>query len=581
MWCPNKETFNEAGPGAAFVVARWHELFDEFTPDTFHPKLYNLPGLVAEATMIGELQENHDAWNKHLKQVQMELSERLTKGVERTDCSPRHFTMLETMSKATSPAEVVGIGRVLNLEGFRDHLENRVRSQFRDLNIEAAADRKEDTDSLLTILATHAFRKGCSSEDTRNLIDGLAQRSTSMKDLILGTMPEQPSFFDCIVAIRAMDERTETAVRAVCDNMNVTRARANIPGLPSEDGLVFLRRATSGLREAYAVESFKADIREGLNLLALYQQTAAPAILEDAWIIEPEGARLVQSRSPSFKNLHPRRNSVQLADKAAAALTDLQDEPAIRSALDLHNLALSMTDHRLRLVNLWSALECLASLVEGDSIISRVERMVCPILAWRKPEKIVRYLAISIHFWLKNNPDLDRRDLPFGLGYNESVAPERILALLAEPENSNGIRALMNLVSAHPLLLYRVHQAWKLVHDPNGLHKDLSSSSKRLGWHLWRIYRARNLLVHQGVEPECLPQLANHLQQYLSWTLSRLLHGLTFGRDWTARDSWHFWKAKSDHLISSLATAPHLLVMEDLFPEELRQPGSAVYPATQ
>ncbi len=204
-----------------------------------------------------------------------------------------------------------------------------------------------------------------------------------------------------------------------------------------------------------------------------------------------------------------------------------------------------------------------------------------PILAWRKPEKIVRYLAISIHLWLKNNPELDRTNLPFGLGYNESVAPERILALLSEPEDSTGIRALMNLVSGHPLLLYRVTQAWKLVHDPNSLHKDLSSSSKRLGWHLWRIYRARNLLVHQGVEPECLPQLANHLQQYLSWTLSRLLHGLTFGRDWTARDSWHFWKSKSDHLISSLATAPHLLVMEDLFPEELRQPDKAVYPVVR
>jgi hypothetical protein len=577
VWCPNKLIFDDAGPGAAFVVARWHELFDEFTPDTFHPKLYNLPGLVAEATMIGELQEIHDAWNKHLKQVQAELSERLAKGVERTACPPRHFGMLETLNKATSPAEVVGIGRVLKLEGFRDHLENRVRNQFRDLNIETAADRKEDTDALLTILATHAFRKGCSSEDTGNLIESLTGEGTSVKDLILGTMPEQPSFFDCIVAIRAKDERTETAIRAVCDNLNVTRAKANTPGLTGEGGLVFLRRATSGLREADAVESFKSDIREGLNLLALYQQTAAPAILEEAWIMVAEGARPVQSRSPSFRNLHPRRNSVQLADKAAAALTGSRDEPAIRSALDLHNLALSMTDHRLRLVNLWSALECLASLVEGDSIISRVERMVCPILAWRKPEKIVRYLAISIHLWLKNNPDIDRTNLPFGLGYNESVAPERILALLAEQENSTGIRALMNLVSGHPLLLYRVNQAWKLVHDPTCLHKDLSSSSKRLGWHLWRIYRARNLLVHQGVEPECLPQLANHLQQYLSWTLSRLLHGLTFGRDWTAGDSWHFWKSKSDHLMSSLATAPHLLVMEDLFPEELRKPGERIY----
>lgn len=578
MWCPNKQTFDDAGPGRAFVVARWHELFDEFTPDTFHPKLFNLAGLLAESTMIGELQANHDAWNKHLKQVQAELSERISKGGERDSCSPRHLAMLETLAKAATPAEVVGIGRVLELEGLRDQLENRVRIQFRDLDIGTANDRKENTDSLLTILATHAFRKGCSSEDSQSLIDSLSGEELSVRDSILDTMPEQRTSFNCIVAIRAKDEQTETAIRAVCDNLNVARVSPNIPGLPVEGDFIYLRRETPGLREADAVESFKADIREGLNLLALYQQIAAPAIHGDAWIMESEGARQVQSRSPSFRNLHPRRNSVQLADKAAAALAGSKDEPAIRSALDLHNLALSMTDHRLRLVNLWSALECLASLIEGDSIISRVERMVCPILAWRKPEKIVRYLAISIHFWLKNNPELNRSNLPFGLGYNESVAPERILALLAEPENSTGIRALMNLVSGHPLLLYRVNQAWKLIHDPSCLYKDLSSSSKRLGWHLWRIYRARNLLVHQGVEPECLPQLANHLQQYLSWTLSRLLHGLTFGPNWTARDSWFFWKSKSDHLISCLATSPHLLIMEDLFPEELRQPGEVVYP---
>jgi hypothetical protein len=267
---------------------------------------------------------------------------------------------------------------------------------------------------------------------------------------------------------------------------------------------------------------------------------------------------------------------VKLADLAAAALTG-RKEPAIRAALDLHNLALSMTDHRLRLVNLWSALECLASVLDGDSIISRVERLVVPILTWRKIEKVVRYLAISIHFWLRENPALDRKSLPFGLGHNDSVAPEQILTLLTEPEKSPGIMALLNLVSGHPLLCYRIHRAWDLFHDPRSLQANLNRSERSLGWHLWRIYRARNLLVHQGIEPPCLPQLANHLQQYFSWTLSRLLHGITLGTEWTARDSWHYWKSKSDHVTDSLSTQAGVLRVGDMFPEVLLSPEFPVW----
>ncbi|MDQ8209827.1 hypothetical protein QEH52_20070, partial [Coraliomargarita sp. SDUM461003] len=136
-------------------------------------------------------------------------------------------------------------------------------------------------------------------------------------------------------------------------------------------------------------------------------------------------------------------------------------------------------------------------------------------------DKVVRYLSISIHYWLKNNPTIDRSSLPFKLGYKDAVHPEQILKLMCEPKGSAGIVKLLEVVAKHPLLLYRVNEAWKIFHNPVTLQRDLERSSKRLTWHLWRIYRARNLLVHQGVEHDCLPQLSNHLQQYFSWTLSR------------------------------------------------------------
>lgn len=150
--------------------------------------------------------------------------------------------------------------------------------------------------------------------------------------------------------------------------------------------------------------------------------------------------------------------------------------------------------------------------------------------------------------------------------------------MLCEPKDSVGIRKLLGVVGKHPLLLYRVNRAWEIFHDPVKLRTDLGRSSERLTWHLWRIYRARNLLVHQGVEHDCLPQLSNHLQQYFSWTLSRILHGLTIGSQWTARDSWYYWKSKSDHVVESLGRNSQCLLMEDMFPEELSHPEAVVWP---
>ena len=110
MWCPNVKEFVGVESGAAFRACRWHELFDEFTPDSFHPRLFSLSSLVDEATTIGELHEDQDAWMKHLKHVQNEIDERLQTGLERSICLPRASRDAGAVAQSGFGFEVVGIG---------------------------------------------------------------------------------------------------------------------------------------------------------------------------------------------------------------------------------------------------------------------------------------------------------------------------------------------------------------------------------------------------------------------------------------------------------------------------------------
>ncbi|MCX6865251.1 MAG: hypothetical protein NTV46_03345 [Verrucomicrobia bacterium] len=74
-----------------------------------------------------------------------------------------------------------------------------------------------------------------------------------------------------------------------------------------------------------------------------------------------------------------------------------------------------------------------------------------------------------------------------------------------------------------------------------------------------------------------LPSLVTEVVDF-SWTLSRLLHGLTLGPVWTAKDSWYFWKSKSDHVLDSLVRQPQVLRVKDMFPEDLQSPEYLVWP---
>ena len=257
-------------------------------------------------------------------------------------------------------------------------------------------------------------------------------------------------------------------------------------------------------------------------------------------------------------------------------------EPSIFAALDLHNAALSTADHRFRLVNLWSALECLTAVLEGDSIINRVLKVAPPLLAWRNIDKLTRYLGISLHDWIKKNPDLDIATLPFALGYNKNVPPERLLKILTQPKDSPDLVKLLAFTADHPLLLFRLTKAWEQFASPKEVRLRMDRSQQRIGWHLYRIYRARNLLIHQGIAVECMPQMADHLQHYVSWLMGRMIQALGFGRHWTLRDAWNYWGTKADYVKQSLPNkdgeSSHFgLVMEDVFTRKLRESKHSIW----
>ena len=579
MWCPHRQTFANQSKGAAFAALRWHELFSGQTPDLFHPSLFNLTGLLKEAQFIGELIPRHDAWKKQLFFVREEIGSRKL-SLEARVLTQRQKQMLDRIcDNQVSPQEATGLARLLLLEDLETQINDQLANDLRNLNFSLIGEKKSQGDDILRHAATVAYRKGGVLLEEQSIRSAIAGGDEGVRKLLdLGGLL-QPGEFDCVVGIMGLDENQLNELRKVCDHREATdaariyKAGTHLQGLPTDVECGWLSGKVKAENATMAVEQFKERIRNGMNVMALFYQRPAKALHPSGWIIVQGNAREVPSRDTVLRNHNARGRALDLADTAMKNLAGVV-EPSIFAALDLHNAALSTADHRFRLVNLWSALECLTAVLEGDSIINRVLRVAPPLLAWRNIDKLTRYLGISLHHWIKGNPDLDTATLPFSLGYNKNVPPERLLKVLTQPQGSSSMVKLLAFTSDHPLLVFRMTKAWKQFTSPKAVRLGMDQSQQRIRWHLYRIYRARNLLIHQGIAVDCMPQMADHLQHYVSWLIGRMVQALGFSREWKLRDAWNYWGVKADYVIQSLPTregeSTHLgLVMEDVFTGKL------------
>jgi hypothetical protein len=150
------------------------------------------------------------------------------------------------------------------------------------------------------------------------------------------------------------------------------------------------------------------------------------------------------------------------------------------------------------------------------------------------------------------------------------VTAEEVLLALATPLDHPDTTTLYAALDRHPLVKNRVYTLRRRFADPKALLKDLRVSSERTAWHLARIYRARNLIVHEGYEDPVVPHLVDNLQYYLSLTLSRILHGMSSHLEWDVTDSIVHWRNKNSYVMQLLDETPAALQVRDFFPITVR-----------
>lgn len=236
--------------------------------------------------------------------------------------------------------------------------------------------------------------------------------------------------------------------------------------------------------------------------------------------------------------LRPRRDPMHreeecsdqvLPDRIARSLqalggphSDSNSAHRILSALGLHASAVRSDEPSVQLLSLWSALESLLPASGDGARIVDIRERLSPALSISYPLKLLRHLHESLlHCAPKELDEALKGVSP------ESAGLHRLALLLYDVSHKPALERLVERLSFNPLLRYRLYLLWKSLASPSDIRSLIKDHEQRVSWHIERVYRCRNLLVHSGRHFPYLETLVENVHRYFHRIVAEVLESLT------------------------------------------------------
>lgn len=564
---PTPATLDGVSPATAFLDLRWNEFYDRFTIDTYRPRFSNLPSVVREILDVSARLGERSDWAYHVVHLQEELKFMLSLAREFKWLTPAELWQLDQLASA-KVADAANIAAIICGCDFKSVFESRMMSQLEALP-SALPKEKKRADAVLNQLATIALhrelgdvvREGCLKLAPDAWVNGLLDRlaGASVEHEIYILIRSKGSWLgpgNLNILLRNSGFRTVPGPELEA---------LQLPALPNGGAMIVEKVSAPAPQVALSVALRRLE--PVIDMLGFHLLWKAPLLPKEGWVrVEGGPMTKVAVESPSYRLVKPSSKIDHLIETGLKPEIKARFEGSVANALDLHTTAMATPEVRTRFLNLWTALECLSSLVGGGSVIEKVANLVCPIVTWRKIEKIGRYCAINLHHWRITSGS---KQTPVGIlpGEDKDHIPvSAVIRLLCRPREYAGFTELKGIARQHPLLDFRLGSVWERFHNPRDLASALQASRSHLDWHLNRIYRARNLLVHSGKEVSYLEALSDNLHYYLSTVLSRIIHGVS-SIGWMPAESARYWIMNADFVIDTLKSSPEKLTLENLVPD--------------
>ena len=243
--------------------------------------------------------------------------------------------------------------------------------------------------------------------------------------------------------------------------------------------------------------------------------------------------RVAQRKSAlSHAKMPPSRQIEEYLNAADNALDSLvkhssNDFFALLSAARFHAQSLdSTTSSQNQLLDLWAIFESVLDISNAHTSerISQICRYLVPILKRKYIYSLFSQLANDI----KNYSEDDYLRI-IEASETETEIVQKICEFVLLDTNADVRTEFLNSCSEYPLLKERIEYYSRMLSKPADVYAFVEKHAERVKWQIMRIYRNRNLIIHNGDNMPYLELLIENLHSYVDDFMSYLIHCLSEG----------------------------------------------------
>lgn len=218
-----------------------------------------------------------------------------------------------------------------------------------------------------------------------------------------------------------------------------------------------------------------------------------------------------------FKSIEIQRNniSIETIDSIILGVQSHKSDGAnkLEKAITLHNSAIRQQLPKDGFINLWSILEVLCPQGSAQNKLNPILDAILPIMQNDYFTTVFGSIATDLKDNLSENDYKTLLDAIITPDKDNRLMKAAYFCLLPEYEQlrEDYFKKMPNL----PLLRNKIYTMYELRNNKKDFFALSQQYRKRVKWHLYRLYRTRNSIVHAGRVPSRIQVLGEHLHSYV------------------------------------------------------------------
>lgn len=298
-------------------------------------------------------------------------------------------------------------------------------------------------------------------------------------------------------------------------NANEDLIYQEISALDHFVALSFAKRGISSQIAAYLMYKHDCTVRvEDCNFLVFSEK-------KKKWYSLCEEKNILQkTRTTSLKKVTEKIKEYNTALAKLEEKAEYYERRSLHAAVEFHYLAACTGSPENQLLDMWSIFENLLDISNKHTSdrIEQISSYLIPILKRKYIYSLFQQLCQDIKTY-----SLEIFKSITGRNVIDDESIKNLCYFVILPEKKQQREVLCNQLADFPLLRERIRYYEKVLNTKYGIINFIGKHSDMVKWQIMRIYRNRNLIIHNGKSMRYLTLLVENLHDYVDVFLNHVI----------------------------------------------------------